>query len=213
MVVDPAEQADRRLPPPPRQLLVPRVDPLEPGREQALRPIRPRHRHRLGRGRRQPGHDLVPAGGRHESTGRGSLATLSRAAAPVCPLPPPSVREVEHRRLLPTLRVLLADRPEEGGPTGRRPNLPQPRPGAGGRPQGHPPGSGPRWQAGRARRRRRSADGAGRLDDHPRQPVLRPLARQPLLEALLLARAGRAGGRHAAHESADESPPPRRPRR
>ncbi len=54
-------------------------------------------------------------------------------------------------------------------------------------------------------RRRRPARGVGRLDGESRESLFRPLAGQPLLEALFRPRAGRAGRRHAGHQSAHES--------
>ena len=58
---------------------------------------------------------------------------------------------------------------------------------------------------GRARARhsagRRPAPAAGRLDEQQVEPVLRQVAGEPLLEALLQTRPDRARGRHSRHES------------
>ncbi len=64
-------------------------------REQALRPVRARDSHRLGRDRQQSGRGLVPRGERRRSAGRGLRAVVPRLAHSVCALPSSSVREME----------------------------------------------------------------------------------------------------------------------
>ena len=94
-------------------LRVPRLDPRQPEQELAVRPVRPRHPDRAGRGSGEPAGRLVPRGQGRVLAGRGQRPAVPGHAPRLRPLPPPPAGEVEPAGLL-RLRSVLRPRGLQG---------------------------------------------------------------------------------------------------
>ena len=181
------------------------------GVERAVRPVRAGRGDGGGAAGRGRAGQLLQGRDQARRRGRHAVPGVSRRAHRLRRVSPPPVRPLGHDRLLRHDGVLFrrgreADGRRRGGDGGGRRRGQEPA---------HRRGD-LRPRAGRAVARQGAGAGrpprrAGRMDDAAGQPVLRPQFGQPRLGALPRPRPGRAGGRRARHQPADQPGTARRP--